>query len=402
MYEIIEKMRKIQDYLQVYIEDDSIEANYSNMVNFFKNQQINSNRLDLKVLLNILAKISNNHYRNSNFFEKIEKVLSLFKKDITNYFSSYEIFKIFKKNKRILLYLIKENIMTIDKEIILIMMKDKFRIQRYPEYFSPEIKPFIDEEFKELICTKEQNETNEEIDLINEICKEKPDDFEDNRKFGENCDPLCKIIQKDLIEEFIIYVNKNQYSLDNIIDNSVFETNPLLLKKVECSLIQYAAFFGAIQIFKYLYKNGIELTPLLWIYAIHGDDSEIISILEENKVEFFLKYERCIREAIKCHHNHTVNYFCMNYKDEIDEQINFEENFNENIMSYCFRYYNFSFIPKEIKNIYTFCYACQYDFSIVQCLFKNYQIDINEKIIFKLFFYAVFVCYVYQVIISVI
>lgn len=136
-------MRKIQEHLQVYIENDFIEANYSNMVNFFKNQQINSNRLDLKVLLNILAKISNNHYRNTNFFEKIEKVLSLFKNDITNFFTSYEIFKIFKKNKRILLYLIKENIMTLDKEIILIMLKDKFRIQRYPEYFSPEIKPFI-------------------------------------------------------------------------------------------------------------------------------------------------------------------------------------------------------------------------------------------------------------------
>ena len=53
-------------------------------------------------------------------------------------------------------------------------------------------------------------------------------------------------------------------------------------KRKKITLIEYAAFFGSIQIFNYLKLNKISLTPSLWKYAIHGNNAEIIQILEEN------------------------------------------------------------------------------------------------------------------------
>ena len=48
-------------------------------------------------------------------------------------------------------------------------------------------------------------------------------------KNGENDGYLCQIIQKDLIEEFITYVNKEDYPLNSYIEKSIFETNRFLL-----------------------------------------------------------------------------------------------------------------------------------------------------------------------------
>ena len=55
-----------------------------------------------------------------------------------------------------------------------------------------------------------------------------------------------------------------------------------LKKKV--SLIEYAAFFGSIQIIQYLMINGISLQPLSWIYAIHSQNVDFIHLLEEKHV----------------------------------------------------------------------------------------------------------------------
>ena len=55
------------------------------------------------------------------------------------------------------------------------------------------------------------------------------------------------------------------------------------------TLIEYAAFFGSIQIFKYLVKNGVELYPSLWNFAIHGNNPELISFLEDSGLRFYTK-----------------------------------------------------------------------------------------------------------------
>ena len=99
--------------------------------------------------------------------------------------------------------------------------------------------------------------------------------------------------------------------MKSLVERSTFETNIFLLKKKKISLIEYAAFYGSVQIFKYLYLNVVEMTPKLWICAIHGYDEEIIHILEENNIKF--SYENCIIESFKTIYYVTKKTFKIFY-----------------------------------------------------------------------------------------
>ena len=257
----LDTMRNIQENLLVFLEDDSnTEENFQNLLKILDDQRINENRQNFKLLLHLIVKISKNHHRGPNFFSKIEKILRNFKIDIGKYFSNIDIFKIFKSNKRLLLFLHEEQIMKIDGQIAqIIITGKKYQSKEYPQYFAPEIKPFINEGWfpEKVNIEKKDNKfkfffnkrqikmidymnerRNKMIDYMNErhndlidfISNDLPDNFYENRKNGENENELCKIIQKDLIKEFIAYVNKNNISLNKIIDSSIFETNSLLFK----------------------------------------------------------------------------------------------------------------------------------------------------------------------------
>ena len=72
----------------------------------------------IKLVLYILSNIANNHHCGPHFFSKIEKILNLIKEDMANYFSNLELFKIFRNNKHLLLFLSESKIITIDEIIV--------------------------------------------------------------------------------------------------------------------------------------------------------------------------------------------------------------------------------------------------------------------------------------------
>lgn len=75
--------------------------------------------------------------------------------------------------------------------------------------------------------------------------------------------------------------------------------------------------------------NKVELSPSLWLYAIHGTDEEIIHILEDNnKKSLYL-----LKEAIKCHHN--INNYIPDARLAVP---------------YCLKYNNFFFLDNERIN----------------------------------------------------
>ena len=79
------------------------------------------------------------------------------------------------------------------------------------------------------------------------------------------------------------------------------------------SLIEYATFYGSIQIFRYLVNKNVELTQSLWLYAIHSKSSELISFLEEKSIKPVSYYDVYV-ESIRCHHNEIAEYIIDNYK----------------------------------------------------------------------------------------
>ena len=286
----LDTMKDIQDNILNFLEEEvNSEENFLILEKIFKDTKISDNIYDILSLLHLISRIWNNSYRFPNFFSKLERILLIFKKDIKKYFSNSEIFNIFKSNKRILLFLIEQQIIVFDENIAKkIACTYKYIEAKYPQYFQPEIQPFINEKW-----FPKYNPNTKENEWVEEIKKELPENFYDKRKEGENDNKICELIRKDLITEFVAHVTRNSVSLNAKIQPSIYETNSFLLKNPKktnqkdegFSLIEYAVFFGSIQIFNYLRLEGVELKPSLWYFAIHGRNSEIIHFLEDNHVE---------------------------------------------------------------------------------------------------------------------
>lgn len=330
---------------------DFIESDDDESFLFREDSQIQENREELLFLLKLISKIANNHKRSPKFFQKNQQILLHYKNAILRLLSNYEIANIFKRNIRILLFLLEEKFIFMDKYVFRI-------VNRYPEYFSPEIEEFEGK--------------NKSISKNDQLL------FEEKRKKGENDNYLYQIIREDLIEDFISHVTMTNLKLDSYIKSSIFETNNLLLKNIP-TLIQYSAFYGSIQIFRFLIHNEIELTPSIWPYAIHGRNPELIHLIEENKINPE-SYEQILIESIKCHHLEISEYFYNNF-------IQNPEN-NRNIQLAGLKYYNLEYFPQNINNDFWFYYLCKHNYiALVKLLLKAGNIDINRRLVLNPIFF---------------
>lgn len=365
----INKMKRIQNDLLDFI--DGMEDNLNDQTIIIKtvnDSKALENRYEFKSFLYLILKIATNHCFASKFFNKISNILIYFKDPIKQSFSNIEIFDIFESNRKLLLLLIKNEIIIIDDTIYSKITSRINKNRLYHKYFYPEIKSFLSES------------------TSNSILSELPENFEEKREIGENDSKICELIRNDLHKEFIIYVNQTNYPLNSHIKLSIFETNDFILKnKGETTLIEYAAFFGSIGIFNFLAMKNVQMSPSLIRYAIHGGNVEIIRRLEEEKICSNEEYYKIgLKESIKCHHNEIADYFLNNFGNENDDQNAIENNFKENMIYYCLHYYNFEYFPQEFNRKFDLFYACKFDFFIiVENLLKNKDLNLNEKFAFQ-------------------
>ena len=72
----VKQQNTIQDNLLMYIDND-VDHNddYINIITFIDKQNILENPDDIREILYLISKISKNHHRTINFFEKIENIL---------------------------------------------------------------------------------------------------------------------------------------------------------------------------------------------------------------------------------------------------------------------------------------------------------------------------------------
>ncbi|KAK8857486.1 hypothetical protein M9Y10_015891 [Tritrichomonas musculus] len=387
--EVIDKMKRIQVLLLEYFEDESDNKEiYENFQKIIIDQKIIEDRYLFKSLLHLINNIGNNHQRVGNFIIKIERILGYFKDNIKIFFSNSEIFKLFESNKRILLFLIEEKIIVIDEYFVSQLSGNKYTSMKYPEYFAPEIKPFVTKEFVKKCC--KNNPSLKEDEFYKDITKEVTDDFYEKRKIGENDDYLCQIIRLNKIDEFIVFANKTNLHLDACIKQSIFETNYFLVFGYDVKLIEYASFFGSIGIIKYIQMKEYELTPNMWSFSIHSRNAELIKYLEDNHVSPPSgNYESILMEAIECHHNEISTYFIENVINEEDLLLSTENKFSDNYYFYSVEYQNYCFFPEnpEYKNM--LFYLCMFDYYTLVKLYlqqKNVDFDINAKSIMIYYF----------------
>ncbi|KAK8842006.1 hypothetical protein M9Y10_026219 [Tritrichomonas musculus] len=379
--EEIEKMKRIQGVLLEFVEDKlNSEENYENFINIITNHKMNKDPYEFKLVLRLINKIAENHQRVHDFINKIERILVFFKTDIKKHYSNSEIFNLFESNKRILLFIIQEKIILIDEFIVSQITNNKYVEKKYAEYFAPEIKGFITEEFINKYCKSNRYLADEE--LINKIRKEVPDDFFDKRKEGENDNYLCELIRLDKVKDFGSYIHRQNLSFGITIKESIFETNPFLIDKSNVKLNEYAAFFGSNEIIKYMKVNqGIEATPDMWYYAIHSKNGELIKELEDKHIlPQENNYERILKESIKCHHNDVSKYIIDNLIYEQDSLNFIESSFKNKLCYYSFMYDNYCFFPEnyENKNIVVCLFEFDY-YALVKLYLEQENVDVNDR-----------------------
>lgn len=264
----LQKNKEMYNQLINFIDEkNDSKEDYSN---FFNLLNIQDKKEGLKEMLHLLANIATNYHQSPVFFNKIELIIIKYRENIKQNFSNLEIFNIFKDNKRILLFLIKEQLFNIDQNIAYIIFKDdKYSKQNYPSYFYPELKKL---QYKAAKYQESYFET------VEKMFSENPELFEINRLLGENEKDLCEIIRKDSINDFLKYQEQKSISL---IRPSIFETHSILKDK-SLTPIEYSVFFGSDQIFSYLISQKVEVTSSIWKYAIHSQNLKIIQIHVKN------------------------------------------------------------------------------------------------------------------------
>lgn len=133
----LNEMQNLQHVLLEYIDSESEdEVNFRELINKYENSNISKKRDTIKDFLYLISSIANNH-RAPNLIQRIEQLLIHLKNQIEENFTSIDLLMIFKKNKRIILFLLKERLIVPDKTMSQIIID-----MNYHQYFYPEFKEF--------------------------------------------------------------------------------------------------------------------------------------------------------------------------------------------------------------------------------------------------------------------
>ena len=359
--EYIDQKKQLHYFLLSYIDSETdIAYNYQSLIDFIEYTKLLENKGELREFLHLISILSKYHHRHQNFFEKFEIIIKFLEKDIKKTFTNFEFFLMMKSNKRFLLFLFKTEIIKIDQNIVNFFIGSN---KNYCQYFYPEVKEFLDQKLRIKI--------EEEISYIQ--------NFDDQRKTGENETYLCNLIRNDLIDEFVSYVNKINLPLTTKIKNSLFETNKILQN--ESSLIEYSAFFGSIQIFKYLLLNNIEINSNLFTFGFCGRNPDIIHLIENSKKFQYNHFLAQLKMSIKCHHNEITEYILNNHIKENEVFLKMEKNYENNIFFFSFHYNNYDHFPSNFDHKFIFEYSCTFGyFKLVEFLLNKHEFDVNKNL----------------------
>lgn len=394
------KQEMYEHFMSLIEDENDIEEDFEEIIKIIQKAKCQENSTEFKGLLHLISELDKNHHRSSTLFTKIEGILFHYSEYIKRSFTNEELLNVFSKNQRILHFLIKKNIIAVDDSMTKLLHKKhhpEFVIRQYPGENKPNYesekakyyaKTLMYEDYKYYFYLDVKSTLSEkERSIIEEELLRKDenifDNFEKKCEIGENDSYISFLIRKDMIGEFVSYVTRAKISAKSEISPSIFETNPLL-KSRRATLIEYAAFFGSIKIFNYLRMKNADLTPSLWIYAIHSNNADMIHILEDCDIEPEDKtYMECLKESIKCHHNKLARYIENNHFEESMEKK--EHDFKNNSISYGFHYYNYEFIEYSDDCQQQLYYACLYDhFPIVKLFIKNKEVELNKTIIYNI------------------
>lgn len=350
---------KLHDFL-----DEIVEENYQELIFFLQESKFLETKESMSQLLRSINSFSLCRPINITIYIRLlTDLIEIIKK----FFISSEICSFFEHN-RILLFFYEKELITVKMIISKVYFIHDIRFI----YFDQELRK--DESLRYEKIYKDYENENIIYDDI----------FIKNRNYCFCTHELCALIRNDDVHTFQSILSqsdeKNVLRSPIPLSSKIFEVNNYLLAKSSLTFLNYAAYYGSVQIFKYIFSKLDTLGSIYDIeYAIAGGNSEIIHIYEEyfneQKEEnendedeeaankFRIRYLRTMLKAsLYFHRNEITEYLISNYSHKIKFEFNLERDFdlrkdedenslNEKIENEkCFLFYSFLNYHYSLKN----------------------------------------------------
>ena len=120
-------------------------------------------------------------------------------------------------------------------------------------------------------------------------------------------------IKEDDIDSLQSYIAKNTSENVSAMVFDIMHTPVECIENVDkTSIINFSAFYGSINIFKYLIMNNSKISENICMYAIAGRNFEIIHILEQKN----FKFRNCLKMSVKYHCYDLTDWLLMNFECE--------------------------------------------------------------------------------------
>lgn len=259
------------------------------------------------------------------------------------------------------------------------ILKSTFSEDQIIDAFKASPQSLLDFLFEQKIISKYINESNSTEGCIYtsfylQNLEEKigdDDNFENNvQKIESNKKDwsfsIREIIQKDDIDSFQSFISQTNENINSNLIKKPNQNNSSFINSYEkqCqNYIEYAALYGSIQIFKYLWMNNACVSNNLFPVSIYGGNFEIIHLVESkinNDTNFSQNIDqirnKAATAAVSCFRHELLSYLCDNYS------ISFEYSaLYQSLISF---------------NLPDLLFMIENDFSIL----NSYSEDLNETI----------------------
>lgn len=156
-----------------------------------------------------------------------------------------------------------------------------------------------------------------------------------NAHLGMNTIPIYYSLRFDRIDDFLKFTASSQFKNDGKVMNSIYERCSFVNEKPR--MIEYAAFFGSTECFKYFILNCEDKSPGLLRYAVCSGNAEIIKICSDLKSTTFIG---TLGLSIEYHHQAISEWLIEAKKQTCNDQISIQN---------CFRFCNFEMFIYMLK-----------------------------------------------------
>lgn len=194
--------------------------------------------------------------------------------------------------------------------------EESSRSNEFLLYFYPEIKEYYPNSplFKEIDFSDVQQAINSSGYQYDAEDKQSYlNKFIELRSKGKNPDIIALSIRDDDIEQFQQLLYQTNTSINSVIQPSIFERFIFINQNsydIKPSLIEYAAFFGSLKCFKFLYQKQQDLPQTTAIFAVAGGNYEIIHLCEQRQIEF---NDESLMISIRFFHSELTEYLEENF-----------------------------------------------------------------------------------------